>query len=262
VGHLADRHQAARRYVLTDGEVAALGLTPSARRGALARLVASGRLVKLGHRRGIWIIVPAEYATMGAPPVSWVLDDIMGALDASYYVTLLSAAYMYGATHYALQVLQVASSRELSPLRLGRERVRFVLRRDIARVPTRQIVSGGPVALRVSTPEATALDLVRFREQAGGLSNVAGALRQMRDHFTPDGWRVAFDAMDDRPSTQRLGYLLTHVGDRRGAAACRAWLADRPHRLVVLEPADPTADDTPIDPAWKLVLNATPDVSL
>ena len=255
-----DEQQSRGRYVVTGADLAPLGLSPSAQAAALDRLVQNGRLAKIGYRRGVWVIVPPEHQAMGGPPAIWVLHD----LGIPYYVALRSAAEWYGATHYALQVLQVMVARRLQPMRIGRQRVRFILRADLDAVPTR-MVPGQVAPLRCSTPEATALDLVRFMSAAGGLTAVAGALQQMQAQIATTGLQQALSAIGDAPNTQRLGYLLATIGHRRGAVVCERWLRTHATRVVRLEHGAHAAEPTPATPTdqqWKLLINAEPDLSL
>jgi predicted transcriptional regulator of viral defense system len=260
---LIDEYQSQARYVVTTTELVGAGLTPSELRTPLQRLVRAGRLAKVGYRRGIWLIVPLEYRNLGGPPAMWVLHDIMQAMDTPYYVAARSAAEQYGATHHAMQTLQVAVGRRLKPMQIGRQRLRFIFRRDIERVPTRTLPNGvAPV--QISTPEATVLDLVRLMSASGGLSAVAGAITQMGADLTEGGWKIALNAIRDAPSTQRAGYLLSMIGDRKSARACHQWLEAHPHRAVPLEhgPHASGVASSPVDPTWKVVVNADPDLQL
>lgn len=263
LSRLVDARQALGRYTLTHKDFASLELSPSAVSASVQRLVLAGRLAKVGYRRGVWLIVPIEYRTMGAPPATWVLDDIMHAIGVPYYLALRSAAEQYGATHYAMQRLQVAVARRLKPMQIGGQRVRFVLNHRLTTVPT-NMLAGQVASFRCSTPDATALDLMRFMTISGGLTSVAGALQQMRPRLTVEGLRQALAAMVDVRNTQRLGYLFTQIGYDRGAAVCRAWLAQRSYRIVPLEHGvhAATTAHAAVDPVWKVAINAVPDLSL
>lgn len=59
-------------------------------------------------------------------------------------------------------------------------RAEFIARKTVARVPTTQVnARRGP--LRVSSPEATALDLVGYASRAGGLDPVATVLAELSE---------------------------------------------------------------------------------
>jgi predicted transcriptional regulator of viral defense system len=266
LARFVDERQAGARYVFRREELAGLGLSPSALYAALQRLEQGGRIRKAGSRLGVWVIVPPEYREVGSPPAAWVLHDVMAALGTPYYVGLRSAAEWLGATHHAVQTLQVVVGRQLRPIAIGRERLRFFEKRTTASTPTMP-VPGQTVPLRMSTPGATALDLVRFMVASGGINAVAGVLAQIAGRCTPDDLRQALDSAGDNPGAQRLGWLLAGLGEARLAGTVAAWLRPRPTRVVPLElgrPATPAQRwaGGEVDPSWRVVVNTEVDPSL
>lgn len=260
LAHWLDERHARRRYVATTADLRALGLSTSALYASLGRLEAAGRLIAVGGRRGLWAIVPAEYRTMGAPPVTWLLDDIMRVLGQPYYVGLGSAAAHYGATHYALQALHVMTPHRLRAFSLGRVRVRFLAKPGAAQTPVRDQVD--VTRTRYSTPEATALDLVRFMSHAGGVSRVATMLQEMAGRFSPDDMRVALAAASVVSDAQRLGYLWNLIGQDALASVVREWLDGRLLRTVALESRQPPTAEAVIDATWKVRVDHPVDLSL
>jgi predicted transcriptional regulator of viral defense system len=257
LARFVDEAQAGAKYVFRRAELTALPLSSSARYAALQRLEQAGRIQKVGSRLGLWLIVPLEYRDVGAPPATWVLDDVMTAMDVPYYVGLRSAAEWMGATHHAVQTLQVVVGRQLRPLTIGRERLRFFEKRTAAVTPT-VLVPGQAAPLRMSTPGATALDLVRFMVASGGINAVAGVLAQIANRCTPDDIRLALESAGDTPSAQRLGWLFTLLGHRRLAATVAAWLKPRQSRVVPLElgrhapPPAGAGGRGSVDPGWRV----------
>jgi hypothetical protein len=260
-----DDQQGRARYAFSGAELTGLGLSTSARYAALQRLERAGRIRKVGQRHGLWLIVPAEYRAVGAPPAAWVLEDVMAALGAPYYVGLRSAAEWLGATHHAVQVLQVVVGRQLRRFDIGRERLQFVEKRTAAATPT-LLLTGQAAPVRVSTPGATALDLVRFMNASGGLNAVAAVLAQIAGRCTPEDLRLALDSAADAPSAQRLGFLLTRLEHPRLAATVAAWLRGRGTRAVPLElgrTREPAGRGrAEVDAKWRVVMNAEVDPSL
>jgi len=197
----------------------------------------------------MWAIVPPEYLTVGAPPWTWVIDDIMRTLGAPYYLGLRTAAEFYGATHFPIQTLQVVTQRRYRPFVLGRQTVRFLVKCEIAGTPI-QDVAGPITTLRYSTPEATALDLVHFATAAGGMTMVTAALAQMAGRCRTAGMRRALVAADDTPTAQRLGVLWEHLGEERLARAVEAWLRPRELRRIRFDRSDVARRD--MAPRWKV----------
>lgn len=100
-----------------------------------AFLDAAARLKKRGHifapRRGFYVITPTRYLKWGAPPPSWYIDAMMKDAGRPYYVALLKAAELHGATHQAVMEFQVVTDQQWKPIRAGRSKLAFCFRKDI-----------------------------------------------------------------------------------------------------------------------------------
>lgn len=113
--------------------LAAMGVSPVALKRAAERLKAKRRLAT--PRRGFYTIVPLEYRQSGAPPAASFIDQLMRFHDTPYYVGLLSAAELHEAAHQKPQEFQVFATEQLCPLNVGRNRIRFFLKKDLADTP-------------------------------------------------------------------------------------------------------------------------------
>lgn len=254
-----DARQAGLRYVFTTAELAETGLAGSALYEGLRRQRRQGRVVSVGSQRGLWAIVPLEHRAMGAPPIAWMLDDAMAALAQPYYLGLRSAAEWYGATHYPLQVTQVMVPKQLRPLTVGRTRVRFIANRHVQATPT-HVPPGLVVPFRISTAEATAMDLLRFAEQAGGITAVVTALAQMQGACEPAALRQVLEQLGDVPSAQRLGYCWERIGATTLASVVAEWLGRRVIRRVALEPSATVVGE--VTRPWNVAVGTPPDIDL
>jgi predicted transcriptional regulator of viral defense system len=114
-------------------------------------------------------------------------------------------------------------------------------------------------AMRVSTAEATAVDLVRYPKAAGQLGNVATVLSQLIPAL--DGRRLAASAAkaDDVPAIQRLGYLLDQVGARRIAAPLARKIKELQPKPVLLRPGRP-ANAGKVNLRWQVIVNETIEI--
>ena len=249
---LADSYQASGRYVLTrDQGLDALGVSEEAFKKAAQRLVAKRRLAAV--RRGFFVIVPVEYREAGAPPPAWFVDDLMRFHGQPYYVGLLSAAALHGAAHHQPQEFQIVTSEQLRPAVAGRARLRFFRKRGIERTATMDMKTETGT-LRVSTPEATALDLMRYLESSGHLGNVATVLAELAERI--DGQRLAdvARAEDSVATAQRLGYLLEHVGAGAVGVQLADWIGSLRPRFVPLRRDRPTRRSAK-DARWRVIVN-------
>ncbi len=161
----------------------------------------------------MFVIVPLEHRSAGAPPPSWYTDDLLRHADVEGYVGLLSAAALHGASHHAPQVWQVVVDRQLRPITVGRSRWQFVYKSGLAGTPiVRRQTETGHMA--VSTPEVTALDLVWYVDAVGGVDAVATVLAELGEALDGDALAKAA-ARFPRTVSQRLGWLLDRVGHAR-----------------------------------------------
>lgn len=144
--------------------VGALSVSSSAGSKSLSRLAAKGRVKRL--RKDFHVIVPVEYTRQGLPPSDWFIEDLMRSLHLPYYIGLLSAARMHGAAHQQVQQLQIIVPKQERPIEVTGLSIRFFKKKDFKAT---QLVSlkGHSGMLPVSSPEATALDLVRYAHQIG-----------------------------------------------------------------------------------------------
>jgi predicted transcriptional regulator of viral defense system len=247
-----DALQAKGRYVFEREEaMRALGVSEAALKLAARRLVGKRRLAM--PRRGFFVIVPLEYSAAGAPPASWFLDDLMNYEQAPYYLGLLSAAALHGAAHHQPQESQVVTDKQLRPAEAGRSRLRFFLKRELVQTPTeRQRTETG--TLRVSTPEATALDLVRYARSLGGLGSVAAVLAELAERLDPQRLVHAASVDVELSVVQRTGYLLDRVGAHDKTAPLAKWLAaQRPRRTLLRAGGGPRRGTA--DARWDILEN-------
>jgi len=256
-GTFLDSLQASGRYTFSRAEAGkALGLSDVALKNALWRLARTGRVAS--PHRGFYVIVPPEYRAAGSLPAPWFIRDLMDFLRHPYYVGLLTAASLHGAAHQAPQEFQVVTDRPLGGIEIGRVRIRFVKKAHLSRPPT-VAVKTPTGEMRVSTPEATALDLVRYPERCGGLSNVATVLQELAERL--DGGelvRVA-EADGEVAYAQRLGYLLDRVGRQEIARALAEWVNARAPRVTPLSPGE-AITGAQRDARWRVGVNEEVDV--
>jgi predicted transcriptional regulator of viral defense system len=254
VSPLIDDWHSQGKYTFTRGDVISAlgGHWRTTEQDALRRLAAAHRIVR--PHRGFYVIVPLEYRSAGTPPASMFIHDLMAYLRQPYYVGLLSAAELYGAAHHAVQQFQVVTDRQTRSMRAGRLELRFIQYASTAQMPIRehQTETG---TMRVSTPEATAFDLLRFREHAGELNHIATVLEEL----VP---AIDRDALEDRAHhepaafVRRLGYLLDQVGARDIANSLVNLAVTQGVKPELLHPTLPR-EGAVRDPRWNLYINAT-----
>jgi predicted transcriptional regulator of viral defense system len=150
-------------------------------------------------------------------------------------------------------MFQVMVAKNRRPITCGAVRVSFIARSGMADVATMQINTARGT-IRVSTPEATALDLVGYPEHAGGLDQVATILSELAEQI--DAEKLA-DAARTAPIpwAQRLGYLLDFVGARDKTKPLAVYVKDHAREATRLLPAA-SITDASRHKVWKLFENA------
>lgn len=234
------------------------GVGAQALRQALLRQQRRGRLIRLSRGAEHWLIVPLQYAVAGAPPLEIWLDRYLNkTLGIPYYVALLSAAEIHGASPYGVMLTQVMVAERRRPITVGRHRVVFHTCTRIEQLPVRwhETPDG---RYKVATPELTALDLVRREALVGGMARVREVLHGLWDVCTPQGLSQALEALQDVPAAQRLGVLLNLDGQDVLASCVSDWLRGRPLRIVSLEGGQMPGASSEIDAHFKVRLAPDP----
>ena len=244
-----------RYHFTTEQAVAALGGSLPAVRAALRRLKAK-HLVADPHR-GFHVIVPAEYRRLDCLPAEQFIPQLMDHLREPYYVALLSAAELHGAAHQRPQGFQVMLKTNRRPIECGHVRVQFVARKDLKRTPLveRRTPRG---MLWVASAEATALELVGYSDQCGGLDNVASVITELAE--TLEGPKLLAAArLCPIAWVQRLGHLLDLTGHRHLSDGLVVYVTGHARVVAPLVRAKSTAGAERID-RWRLAVNASVEV--
>ena len=246
-----------RYHFTTDEARQALQVSIPATRAALRRLRQHGLIAD--PYRGFHVIVPPEYRRLGCLPADQFVPQLMEYLRAYYYVALLSAPELHGAAHHRPQSFQVMVARNRAPIECGELRVQFVARRDLAQTPTVEMNTPRGL-LRAASPAATALELVGYADQCGGLDNVASVLTELVDVLDPS---KLLEAARVSPIAwvQRLGYLLDLTEHSELANPLADYVRERATFVAPLM-RKKSITRAPRAERWKLAINASvePDI--
>jgi predicted transcriptional regulator of viral defense system len=209
-GYVSSLLSAGRAVFTAEAAEQALGIGRGAFLDAAERL--QRRKALLNPRQGFYVIVPPQYASWGAPPPAWYIDALMRHETQPYYVGLLKAAELHGATHQAVMEFQVISSKRFPKLRTGRNLIVFYFRKDMeavtAGIEDRKTDTG---TMKISSAALTALDLLRYPQASGGIDNVATALSDLGQKIDTEQLAALSETVE-RPVVQRLGHLLDRLG--------------------------------------------------
>ena len=202
--------------------------------------------------RGFHVAIPPEHQGLGCLPAEQFVPQLMDRLGIPYYAGLLTAARHYGAAHQQPQVFQVVVPRNRPPTRCGLVRVAFVARRNGAAMPTKRVNTPRGF-LRISSPEATAYDLVGYQARCGGLENVATVLSELGESLD-SAELSSLSELSPIPWSQRLGFLLDLVGHSCRSEALADFVKNHATETAVLAPGGRTASANR-NTRWKLLVN-------
>ncbi|WP_405230334.1 type IV toxin-antitoxin system AbiEi family antitoxin domain-containing protein [Lentisalinibacter sediminis] len=231
-----DRLLSKGRLVLTPERAQEdLGISRRAFIDAAKRQQNRGNLIM--PRRGFYVIVPPQYLALGAPPPSFYIDSLMRHEGCPYYVGLLKAAEHHGATHQAVMQYQVITDKRLPNIRAGRSLIVFYYRKDMGEIAGGlQEYKTEAGFIKVSGPELTMLDLLRYRHATAGLDNIATVLSDLGPQIIP-GKLASLATAFERTVVQRLGYMLDDLGFADQAEPLHAILNETgPLPWTALEP--------------------------
>jgi hypothetical protein len=229
------------------------GLSAIAAKFQLLRL--RGKVARVSPRQPFFLIVSPEHRNMGAPPANWWLQDYFNWLGRPYYLALQSAASSFGSNPQALQVTQVMTDRPCRAIKVGRIQVRFFVKRGIERTPTQQ-PAGAVAPLLVSTPEATAYDLIRYASSIGGIERAAETIRPLLPLLRASELKRVLGTENEPAVAQRLGFVVEACGNKSLAKVIRDWLPDE-LTPISLAPANGKRDNLPLVKRWQVLNNSS-----
>ncbi len=235
-----DSRQEQGLYFFTREEaIHKLQSTEEAFKKAAARLAKKNRILRI--RSGFFVIVPLEYRVTGILPAEWFIADLMAYLEQPYYVGLLSAASLQGAAHQQPQQFQVVTTAPQREVRKKGLAIRFFFKTNFKATPVTQIkVQTGHIA--VSSPEATAIDLIRYARSIGGLDRAITVIQELGETMGAAKLIVAVKAEGNLVCAQRLGWLMEKAGHPALVQSLAGLIADKNPPFTRLDPSLPVGE--------------------
>jgi len=229
----------------------ALGVSAAAVRLALHRLAKKKFIAS--PARGSYVIVAPEYRSVGCLPADQFIPALMKKRNSAYYTGLLSAAQYHGAAHQRPQQFQVFLAVNRRPIQCGEVRVVFFARKHLKHVAVMSFNTPRGTVL-VSTPEATAIDLVGYAHKIGGLNHTATILSELVERINPKKLAAAA-ATAPISWAQRLGYMLDQLGHSSITGPLKEYVRMQAKQSALLVPKA-MRGRAKRNKDWKLFVNA------
>ena len=262
--YLSDLQSNEQLVLASQGAESELGLSHGAFLDAAERQQRQKKLIRL--RRNLFVIVPPQFSSWGAPPPSSYINALMRHESCSYYVGLLKAAELHGATHQAVNEFQVVAAKRLPKMQVGHSSMSFYYRKEIETL-ARGIVDHktDTGSMKISSVELTSLDLLRYPHASAGLDIIVTVLADMGGKINPEAL-ARFSVSFQKSVAHRLGQLLDQLGYANSTRLILQELVKKElPSWVELDPeevADPQLPPSPIqrDKRWNVVIRRKPEV--
>ena len=228
---------------------------------AVGRLVEKRKIQSVWH--GFYVVVPVEYELKGIVPPLIYIDQLMKYLQRDYYIGLLNASVFYGAAHQQPQEFTVITDKKnFRDKYKNGIKINFVSKKQIPDAMIRKFTTKtGTVC--VSTPELTAIDLLVYQNEIGGLSRAGTVLNELAEEIRFDCIPPDFFKLFPSTSIQRLGYILDALlgfSDIANALLVKTKQAGIKFRYTPLKPDTEHEIGYERNEIWKIIINEEIDI--
>ena len=246
-----------------DEAVKALEKPVRAVQQSIARLKKKGEIVS--PLKGLYVVVPPSNANLGCINEQDLLVLLMERLRVNYYVAFLSASEFYGASHQKPMVLQVVAEKKMRRVQCGNVRIWFTYKKDISKIPVHKKVTHSGELL-ISTPEASAMDLITHPNQSVGINNIATVLSELIEEIAIPQLIEMAKISGENAWVQRMGYILEHIDSlveekrEKIITALEGYLATKKLSYIPLSASEPRRGA--YNKRWKIIENTTVESDL
>lgn len=200
-----DSVRAKGRYAFTVDELKdKFDLSDKAIHQNLYRLKSKKRIVQV--RQGFYTVLPPEYSKQGMLPALLFIDDMMAMLHKKYYVALITAAAIHGASHQqSMETFVITEKPALRTIKNKKLIINFLVKNDWNKDDIKQVKTDAGF-INVSSPELTALDLLCYVDRIG-MNRVVTILSELVEVIKPANLNKTAKSYSQTAAVQRLGYL-------------------------------------------------------
>lgn len=172
---------------------------------SLYRLKSKKRVAQI--RKGFYAIITPEYSSRGMVPAHLFINDLMKSLNRRYYVGLLSAAALHGASHQQpMEYFVITEKPAMRNIRNKKLAINFYVKKQWSNdnIVEKKTEAG---YINVSSPELTALDLFYYLDSFG-INKIATILKELMEEFKISDLVRTAKNYPQTSAIQRLGYML------------------------------------------------------
>ncbi len=226
---------------------------------SLTRLSRKNRIISI--YKGFYLIVPPEYAARGVLPPLNFIDSLMTFVGKPYYVALLSAAALHGASHQQPQEFFVVTTfKQLTTKKKG-IRINYIIKKNIPfnLLEKRKTESG---YVNISSPALTATDLVYYNNRVGGINRVCTVINELSEAIKPENITKELLETITVPTIQRLGYIFDRIVSQPELAEKLYNISSNLKKTFYKQPlkAGGKRSGFETDEKWGIIINTTIEI--
>jgi predicted transcriptional regulator of viral defense system len=236
--------------------------TDTSTKRALSRLVKQEKIISI--HKGFYIIIPPTYKNKGILPPVMFIDNLMGFLDRPYYLSLLSAAAIFGAAHQQPQVNYICTT--LPSVRTTKKKgvvIKYISKRKF---PNEYIIQKKTESgyINVSNPILTCIDLINYHKTIGGINRAATIINELSEEIDVKNINKQILNISAKADLQRLGYFWDHEIDQsRLADKLFSIIKDQTNKLrscKLINSKKKKKNKDTISNRWKINVNTTIEI--
>lgn len=212
---------------------------------------------KIRHvMKSFYSIIPPEYRQRKIIPPELFIDQLLEYLQRQYYVGLLSAAAMHGASHQqAMEYYVFIYKTPIRPTQVEGLKINYVVKNSIPQygIDKKKTDAG---YINISNPELTAVDLIAYQHRIGGLNRASTVLYELSESMSPDKLNEILNENIPFSVLQRLGYILELVLHKKElAGVIKNYLSNKKIFRIPLKPGK-TREGFKVNEDWKVIQNS------
>lgn len=178
-------------------------------KSALNRLSKKGEILSI--YKGFYLIITPQYRGKGILPITLFIDELMNFLGKPYYLGLLNAASLHGASHQQPQEYFVITNFPvLRPTEKNGIKINYISKFEInsSFLEKKKTESG---YLKISNPLLTITDLIQFEKRIGGLNRAVTVIEELSEILQLNDFSSDIIHYIHKTVWQRLGYILDKI---------------------------------------------------
>lgn len=222
----------------------------------LNRLVQKEKVVSVF--KGYYVIIPPQYSSKGILPPTMFIDGLMKFLKRKYYVALLNAAALHGASHQQPQEYFIITSYPVLRATVKKGiKINYISTRQIPPDTLTEKKKTETGYINVSNPLLTAIDLISYEKKVGGLNRASTVINELLETVKRNDVNEELINYASVSSLQRFGFMLDEILNKKEIADKIFALCKKAGIKFYLIPlkASGKKNKEVLNEKWKLMIN-------